>query len=155
VVVTSDAALKGSGPLVAGYDGSEQSLRAARYAASLAAQLRRDLVLVHATGGHELGRIDPELRRQLRVLAAARSEAAHSFDVRLAREQGDPVQVLAGVAREQDAPLIVTGWRGRNVLATAVLGSVTAALVATAGRPIGVVPPSAGHPLPARSAAPP
>jgi len=155
VVVTSDAALEGSGPLVAGYDGSERSLRAARYAASLAAQLRRDLVLVHATGNRKAGPIGPVLKRLQRELMADRSGAGHGFDVRLAREQGDPVQVLAGVAREQDAPLIITGWRGRNVLATAVLGSVTAALVATAGRPIGVVPAGAGDPLPARSAAPP
>jgi nucleotide-binding universal stress UspA family protein len=36
VVVTADAALEGRGPVVAGYDGSEQSGRAARYAATLA-----------------------------------------------------------------------------------------------------------------------
>jgi nucleotide-binding universal stress UspA family protein len=150
VVVTADAALEGRGPVVAGYDGSEQSGRAARYAATLAEKLRRDLVLVHATGRGKAGRIDPGLQRQQRVLAAARPGASHAPDVRVVREQGDPVQVLAGLARDQDAPLIVTGWRGRNVLATAALGSVTAALVATAGRPIGVVPAGAGDPWSAR-----
>jgi nucleotide-binding universal stress UspA family protein len=109
-------------------------------------------VLVHATGNRMAGRIDPELRRQQRELADAHSGARHAFDVRFEREQGDPVQVLAGIAREHDAPLVVTGWRGRNVLATAVLGSVTAALVATGGRPIGVVPASAGDSLSARAA---
>jgi nucleotide-binding universal stress UspA family protein len=83
-----------------------------------------------------------------------RSGAGYAFDVRVALGRGDPVQVLAGIAHEQDAPLIVTGWRGRNVLATAVLASVTATLVATAGRPIGVVPASAGDSLSARSAGP-
>jgi nucleotide-binding universal stress UspA family protein len=153
-VVTRDAALQGSGSVVAGYDGSKESVRAARYAATLAEQLRRDLVLVHATGNRKAGRIGPELKRLQRELAADRSGAGHAFDVRVALVQGDPVQVRAGIAHEEDAPLIVTRWRGRNVLATAVLGSVTATLVATAGRPIGVVPASAGDSLSARSARP-
>jgi nucleotide-binding universal stress UspA family protein len=62
----------------------------------------------------------------------------------MAVEDGDPAQTLAAVAREQSAALLVTGTRGRNPLSSALLGSVSDGLVRAAGRPVALVPASAG-----------
>jgi nucleotide-binding universal stress UspA family protein len=150
IAVPRAAALSEPGPIVAGYDGSAHSERAARHAASLAARMGRDLLLVHgAGGGDEEVSVDPELPRALYAAAASSGEptthARDGFEVRLAVEEGHPVDVLAAVAREQAAPLIITGTRGRNAVTTALLGSVTAQLVRVAGRPIGMVSASAGN----------
>lgn len=67
------------------------------------------------------------------------------LDVRLAVEDGDPVQMLAAVGREEAAALLLTGTRGRNPLSSALLGSVSVGLVGAAGRPVALVPASAGE----------
>jgi len=152
VAVPPGSALEEAGPLLAGYDGSEHSLRAARHAAALAALLGRELVLLHVVerGRDEGVRPDAELARELhaaavRGLGDGPDRPPLDLKVSLAVEEGDPVHVLAGVARERAAALIVTGTRGRNALSTALLGSVSAGLVRTAGRPVGLVPPSAAE----------
>jgi nucleotide-binding universal stress UspA family protein len=148
VAVSRDAALEEPGPLVAGFDGSSHSLRAARHAAGLAARLRRDLVLVHATNGERV-RPDEALARALYEAGAGAlgddpGRPGLALKVEVAVEEGDPVAVLAGAARERAAALLVTGTRGRNVLSSAVLGSVSAGLVRAAGRPVALVPANAG-----------
>jgi nucleotide-binding universal stress UspA family protein len=149
VAVPRGAALDEAGPVVVGYDGSPHSLRAARHAAALAARLRRELVLVHVTTGEGV-RADEELARDLyaagvRGLGDDRGRPALDLDVRLAVEDGDPVQVLAAVGREESAALLVTGTRGRNALSSALLGSVSVGLVGAAGRPVALVPATAGE----------
>ena len=147
VAVPRAAALEEPGPVLAGYDGSDHGLRAARFAAALAAQLSRDLVLVHvAKPGDEVVRPDRELAGELYAAAAAapRGEAGRSLDlsVSVVRESGDPADVLVRVARERAAALIFTGTRGRNALSSALLGSVSAGVVAVADRPVALVPAS-------------
>jgi nucleotide-binding universal stress UspA family protein len=66
--------------------------------------------------------------------------------VRLRVDEGDPVIGIRDAAHRQQACLVVSGHRGRGPLRTALFGSVTAGLVQKAGRPVMVVPPSAGHP---------
>jgi nucleotide-binding universal stress UspA family protein len=123
------AALAGSGPVVAGYDGSDHSLRAARHAAAIAAQMDRDVVLVHAAGDRDGG-----VRADERPLG---------LKVSVVVEEGDPVETLVRVCRERAAPFVVTGTRGRNALSSALLGSVSVGLVRAAGRPVVLVPASA------------
>lgn len=149
VAVPRGAALDEPGPVVVGYDGSAHSLRAARHAAALAARLRRELVLLHVTTGEGV-KADEELARDLYaagVLGLGDEPGRPGLDlnVRLAVEDGDPVQVLAAVGREEAAALLVTGTRGRNALSSALLGSVSVGLVAAAGRPVALVPESAGE----------
>ena len=143
------AALDEPGPVVAGYDGSDHSLRAARHAAAMAARLERELVLMHVTGDEGV-RPDEELARELyaaglRGVGDDPGRPALDLKVRLAVEEGDPAQVLAAVGREEKAVLLVTGTRGRNALSSALLGSVSVGLVRAAGRPVALVPPSAGE----------
>jgi nucleotide-binding universal stress UspA family protein len=147
VVVPRGAALEEPGPVVVGSDGSEHSLRAARHAAALAARLGRELVLLHVTGG-ESALVGEELARELYASGVGvldPSRPAPKLKVRLAVEDGDPVQVLAAVGRERSASLLVTGTRGRNALSSALLGSVSNGLVRAAGRPVVLVPASAGE----------
>jgi nucleotide-binding universal stress UspA family protein len=149
VVVPRAAALDEPGPVVVGYDGSPHSLRAVRHAAALAARLRRGLVLLHVTAGDGVT-ADEELARDLyaagvRGLGDEPGRPALDLDVQIAVEDGDPVQVLAAVGREEAAALLVTGTRGRNALSSALLGSVSAGLVGAAGRPVALVPASAGE----------
>jgi nucleotide-binding universal stress UspA family protein len=77
VAVPRAAALEEPGPVLAGYDGSEHALRAARHAAALAAQLKRDLVLVHvAKRGDEVLSPDRELADELSAPYSARPAQA-------------------------------------------------------------------------------
>jgi nucleotide-binding universal stress UspA family protein len=126
-------------------------MRAARHAAALAARLGRELVLLHVVrrDRDEGVRPDTDLARELhaaavRGLGKDPDRPPLDLKVRLAVEEGDPVQMLAAVARERAAALIVAGTRGRNALSAALLGSVLAGLARTAGRPVALVPASAG-----------
>jgi nucleotide-binding universal stress UspA family protein len=149
VAVPRGAALEERGPVVVGYDGSTHSLRAARHAAALAARLRHELVLLHVTGDERV-QPDEALARELYAAGVAGlgddpGRPALDLKVRLDVEEGDPVQVLAAVAREEEAALLVTGTRGRNAFSSVLLGSVSVGLVAAAGRPVALVPASAGE----------
>jgi nucleotide-binding universal stress UspA family protein len=66
IAVPRAAALEEPGPVLAGYDGSEHGLRAARHAAALAAQLNRELVVVQVDKrGDEVARSRPRARRRV------------------------------------------------------------------------------------------
>jgi nucleotide-binding universal stress UspA family protein len=153
VVVTDNAEGRGAGPVLAAYDGSDHSLRAARHAAGLAVRLARELVLMHVAAEGEPGpQADEALARELH--AAARACAADAtrgvgqrLDVTLVVEHGDPVEQLLLAAHERAAPLIVVGSRGRNALKAALLGSVSAGVVRRADRPVVVAGPRAEQPL--------
>jgi nucleotide-binding universal stress UspA family protein len=54
--------------------------------------------------------------------------------------RGALVVQLVRVARERAAALILTGTRGRGPLSSALLGSVSASVVAITDRPVGFVP---------------
>jgi nucleotide-binding universal stress UspA family protein len=125
VAVPPDARLEEPGPVVAGYDGSEHGLRAARYAADLAKRLGREHVLVHVTNGDGVSVVD------------------EFADGGLVVAEGDPAIALATVADERSAALVVSGPRGRSPVGSAVLGSVSAGLVRAADRPVVLVPPGA------------
>jgi nucleotide-binding universal stress UspA family protein len=144
IAVAPAAALEEPGPVLAGYDGSEHGLRAARHAAALAAQLNRELVVVNVTKrGDEMVRPDRELVGELYVAASegllSGPERPLDLAVDVVHETGAPADVLVRVARERAAALIFTGTRGRNALSSALLGSVSAGVVAVADRPVGLV----------------
>ena len=54
---------------------------------------------------------------------------------------GHPAQLIADLAEDQDADLIVTGNHGKGVVAGLITGSFTLALLKVAHRPVLVVPP--------------
>ena len=143
--------------IVVGTDGSEQAQHAVAFAAELAGQLDAEVVLVHvagqfppavaSAGGYMMyipqdvidetregleDRVHHEFTRPL-VAAGVRWAA-------LVRDGWAPT-VLADVAVEMDAGLIVVGSRGLHALGEFFLGSTSHALTHHAPVPLIVVPP--------------
>ncbi|WP_309501037.1 universal stress protein [Saccharopolyspora gloriosae] len=120
--------------VLAGVDGSEQSRRAAAWAAAEAAPLGASLELVLAyDSAHYRTRAD-EL---VRGLAAECREANPDLHVRAQAVLGDPAESL--VARTSEVALAVVGSRGRGAIRGALLGSVSTAVATHAGCPVTVV----------------
>ena len=83
--------------------------------------------------------------RALRHAEALAERLGRRLEV-LAVVDGDATATLAEAARAHRACLIVVGTRGRGPVRAELLGSVSTGLVQTAGRPVVLVPASAGEP---------
>lgn len=135
-----------NGPVVAGVDGSEASLRAVRWAADTARMHKTSLHLVHAAGFPDLyiGATMPPpeaLREGLRAqkwqsLHAARAVAreAGEADVHTRFEPDPPIPYLVHASRT--ARMIVLGSSGHRSLVGLIIGSTTLALVSHAHCPV-------------------
>lgn len=151
-------------PIVCAVDGSGAARDAVSVAADLAEVLELDLMLLHvatpepaltvAVSPHHLVREadieGPKANGKLLLDdVAARLELSRpvSCQVRV----GDPASVIAEVAEDEGAAMLVTGTRGRGVVAAALLGSVSAAAVSRSTCPVLVVPEGSrlrpGHPI--------
>ncbi|HEV2670524.1 MAG TPA: universal stress protein [Gemmatimonadales bacterium] len=142
-------------PIIAGVDGSPASLRAASFAWRLARAADAQCVLVHAVpdvwvpgsvaplvnSPEIFGKIVSDMRRMLgKELGAEIPEAIRQGLVARAGRAG---VVLAQVAREYDAGLIVVGGHHHGALARGFGGSTAHHLVRTAAVPVLVVEASA------------
>jgi nucleotide-binding universal stress UspA family protein len=67
-------------------------------------------------------------------------EAGHTVTVRVEQAMGATWAKIIEVADEIDAKLIVCGTRGRGAIKTALLGSVSHAVLTRSGRPVLVAP---------------
>jgi nucleotide-binding universal stress UspA family protein len=110
------------GRIVCGVDGSDESRRALAVAARLAKRLDAD--------------VDPVFVDPLRGW-----HDAPPIPVRV--EVGDPVHALREQAAGAGVRMLAVGSRGHGPVRRALLGSVSAALTATAPCPVLVVPPNA------------
>jgi len=139
--------------IVCGVDGSPESADALVVAGEIAQRTSAELVLVHAVepavvaaaalGYRTLGpSFDLTLEAGRKLLHDAALEVT-TTEPRLRVAVGPPVQALIDVAEDEDAVLLVVGSRGRGALATALLGSTSAALSSAAPCPVVVVPPEA------------
>ena len=136
--------------LVVGVDGSEHSGRALAWTIRVAKSVDAEVVAVFAiappnyleyadSAGIVPPELDPAWREQItkefeRQWCSPLTEA----DVRhrhLVRD-GRPAEVIARVADETDADLVVVGRRGRGGFAELVLGSVSGELAHHCGRPL-------------------
>jgi nucleotide-binding universal stress UspA family protein len=140
-------------PIVAGVDGSPESLRAAALAWRIARAADARCILVYAVpdiwapGGlapimHSpeiFDRLAADVRRCIKEEVGAEIPSAVR-DALVARP-GRPGVVLADVAREFDAELIVVGGRHHGALARSWGGSLAHDLVRTADIPVLVVGP--------------
>ncbi len=144
--------------VLAGVDGSEESLGAARWAADRVARSGGTLTLVcaYAIASYSSVSLDGGLavlddqalqdNAQRVVDAAAEALADTGVPVTTQVEVGDPASVLAELSKECD--LIVIGTRGGGGFADRLLGSVSSALPAHARCPVVVVPPhTSGQPF--------
>ena len=141
--------------IVCGVDGSEQARHAASAALRLADRLGAQLTLVHVTPTRSMAPVDsfpwasipaptrarpssPSPRPRLRSTPCSSDVAAASVEreVRL----GEPAAVLAEVAADCGAEMIVVGSRGRGAWRSAVLGSVSSDVARLAPCPVMIVP---------------
>jgi nucleotide-binding universal stress UspA family protein len=150
-----------SAHLVVGYDLAPASQRALRVAADIARRLSAYLHVVHIVDLSDYP-VDPDAADwEQRAQACLRREHDHVEAALLGHQggweyhawRGDPVRLLAHVAEEHNALMIVVGTRGGGFgvgLARLLGGSTSHGLVRRTERPVLVVP--AGHGEPRRSA---
>jgi nucleotide-binding universal stress UspA family protein len=143
------------GGVLCGVDGSPHARHAASAALALADRLGMRLTLVHVAPtrtlvpvaslpadvdpsayAHSLEVADVQAKEAFDSLSAEATRADVDQEVRL----GDPATVLAELAEERRAELIVVGSRGRGAWRSAAMGSVSAELVRLAPCPVMIVP---------------
>jgi nucleotide-binding universal stress UspA family protein len=146
-----------AGPVLACIDGSEHAREAARVAQALAARLDLDLALVHVAPPLTEPGVSAAPAGQARLAEEERRDAEELLE-RVAHELGVPPEVerhvligdaaraLLEFSEEQRAGMIVLGSRGHGRIKAALLGSVSAAIVANARCIVVVVPPGAAVP---------
>lgn len=138
-------------PIIVGIDGSPASLRSARVALDIARSTRAPCLLVYAVP--EI--VDPEgiapLVSTPALFTALVDDVRHKMHAELGavfpRETRDsliarggrPAEVLAEVARERDAGLIIVGAQRHGTLARSFGGSTAHTLVRTSPVPVLVV----------------
>jgi nucleotide-binding universal stress UspA family protein len=137
--------------VVMGLDGSQDSMRAIPYAVEQAGDGGKILVvhvrelLVGRAGGMPLvaneDEIEADVRRQVDDLKS--TGVATELKV-ISAVAGGPAHVIADVAREQNADVIVVGTRGHRQIASLIIGSVTHKLLHMTPCPVLAVPPAAG-----------
>jgi nucleotide-binding universal stress UspA family protein len=127
-------------------DGSAHGRLATRLGAALARALgaRLTLLTVYAEPSASLG--EPNYSKALtealdearRTLGEAREvvRQAAGPDPETESLGGAPADTIVSVARDGDYDLVVVGTRGRGRLGAALLGSVSSAVAARAGRPV-------------------
>ncbi|MCX5009129.1 universal stress protein [Streptomyces sp. NBC_00638] len=132
-------------PVVAGVDGSAESLAAAAWAARETERRDRPLHLVHAWDWHPRQQ-EPEIagaaQRQLARSSLRRAEErvrAECPDVRLTDEQTEGPATAALLKAADQADLMVLGSRGLSGFTGFLVGSVALGVVATATRPVVLV----------------
>lgn len=141
----------GPSAIVVGVDGSENSMRAAFYAAGTARRERTRLVVVYAqeTGGGLAALMDAS--GSARAVALANQQAieaqlrealqrarADGGDFELVVRAGDPLNVLSDVAGEVRADQVVVGSSAS--FGHRIAGSLAIRLVRAARWPVTVVP---------------
>jgi nucleotide-binding universal stress UspA family protein len=144
--------MKAANRVVAGTDGSEQSLRAVEWAAHEAACRGAALRIVSVPvlpsrmswSRHEPGTPDTvadaihhSSQKALATAAARASEAEPGLDVDTTLLAGSPARVLTEAAA--DAAMLVVGSRGVGGFTALVLGSVSRYVATQAGGPVVVV----------------
>lgn len=146
--------------IVCGVDLSEHSERALAFASRLSVPLGLPVVAVHArplaataapVGVPPSGAPVPSPVDDDEAARAVRDEvdallARHDVETPLRTGSGDAAELIVRIARDEDAELVVVGSVGRGAMATAILGSVSTAVVARAPCPVVIVPREARVP---------
>jgi nucleotide-binding universal stress UspA family protein len=129
-------------------DGSDSADRALPTALEFAAGTNGELLVVHADeqlGGRAGAApvIADEVDVQSELASKVNELVESGVDATLRVVHGinkDPADLIADVAREADADVIVVGTRGRGRIAGMLLGSVTQRLLHVAPCPVLAVP---------------
>jgi nucleotide-binding universal stress UspA family protein len=136
--------------ILVGVDGSEESDRAASFAARLAIQLDAEIVAAHAVGLLDIWPEHPEAHDKpdphehvTTLMEGPWTDAIRQVGVspRIILLNGPPARVLLELADEIDADLIVVGSRGVGQAELFALGDTSAKLAHQSARPVLIVPP--------------
>jgi nucleotide-binding universal stress UspA family protein len=130
-------------------DGSDHAFDAVRVAARLAAALSARITLMTAYQAPSDALGEPNYSRALgevlgeaqHILDDARRVALNvgSPEPQVEWLAGEPIETIVETAQAGDYDLVVMGTLGRGRLGAALLGSVSSAVAARAGRPVLVV----------------
>jgi nucleotide-binding universal stress UspA family protein len=130
-------------------DGSPSAQEAVEVGLELAKEQGADVTFVHVTEPDEFhgGRVgtvamshSEEVDESETALnAAAEAAEAAGVSYTLERISGETVPTIVALADTKATDVIVLGSRGRNALATALLGSVSHGVLRHASRPVLVV----------------
>lgn len=121
--------------ILCGVDGSEESLRAVKLAASIAERLSARLLGLYVIPAHlvyQLGIYRAEGEAELTADAEALLTGIRDqtgFPIEPLILQGDPADTLIEVAAERSCDLLVAGHRGRSGVARWFLGNVATKIV--------------------------
>jgi nucleotide-binding universal stress UspA family protein len=130
-------------------DGSPAAHEAVDVGLELAQEQGADVTLIHVTpveeirggrgGAHALTHREEidESETALRDAADAADAAGVSYE--LEQFSGETVETIVALADSKNADLIVHGSRGRNAVASALLGSVSHGVLRQAARPVLIV----------------
>jgi len=129
-------------------DGSDYADHALPFVEELAKALSASITVVHVdqrlvgrAGGYPVYVDEPELKTKVRNQAAQLRESGFDATCRiLTGTVHAPADLIAEVAREIGADLIVVGSHGRGYLTSALAGSVTTRLLHVAPCPVFAVP---------------
>jgi nucleotide-binding universal stress UspA family protein len=134
--------------IVLALDGSEGSRKAIPMATELARHYGGRIVVVHVEldvagkGGGPVPATEDEIQAEIRNIAEELSNDGIETSVEMRNIMlGGPARVLAEIAKEAGADLIVAGTHGHSAAAGVVLGSVTQRLLHVAPCPVLVIPP--------------
>jgi nucleotide-binding universal stress UspA family protein len=137
--------------VVLGLDGSQDSMRAIPYAVEQAGDGGKIVVvhvrelLVGRAGGLPLAVNEDEIEAGVRRQVDDLKSAGIASELKLiSAVAGGPAHVIADVAREVNADVIIVGTRGHRQIASLIIGSVTHKLLHMTPCPVLAVPPAAG-----------
>ncbi len=125
--------------VLVGVDGSDNSLRALRWAADLAVQLDAEVLAVHAFGLLDQLRHDEVVDEFENAWCAPLTEVG----VRHRKElvDGPPSMTLLRLVDQEPVDLIVVGSRGAGGFPELQLGSTSLQLVHHSPVPVTIIPP--------------
>jgi len=120
--------------ILLGYDGSEDSEKAAALATMLAHQFDSTVIVCHAFGHMPVTAKPSEVRRLVNPLVERLTKAGISTLVSI--PDSLPAQGILDAAEEHHADLIVMGSRGRGTFANLLLGSTSERVLRFAKVPV-------------------
>jgi nucleotide-binding universal stress UspA family protein len=123
--------------ILLGYDGSDDSEKAAAFAADLAGKYGASIVVCHAFGNMPMTTKPSEVRRMVNPVVERLNKSGIATQISLPDEL--PAEGVLNAAEQHNVDLIVVGCRGRGTFANLLVGSTAERVLRFAKVPVLVV----------------